>query len=166
MTELPPDSPRQSLAKRFLNDVRTAYLDQQRPTFDAVAIVQIAQNWNLRAEFISELVKINDEDLRRLIVEYLEEVANSLADVSSRTNAATELLDRAGFPVGTMIAGAGVASIVTHGLAIVPLILMGFGFLCIAGIAAGRHILRRQDLEVGSAARDVRALAVRLRSLK
>lgn len=155
-----------NLPQRFLADVRQAYLGEQRPTFDALDLITIAQDWPLRMEMIRELDQINDEGLRRLIIEYLDEVANSLADISSRTGAAVDLVDRAGYPVATMVAGAGVAAIVTHGIATVPIILIGFGFLCIGMVSVVRHLLKRQDVETAAAARDIRNLASKLRSSK
>jgi hypothetical protein len=73
--------------ERFLDSVRNAYLAGLAPDITAADILNILDDWQLRANVVGALQDRNDQELRRFVLEFMEELAaglDHLADSDDR----------------------------------------------------------------------------------
>jgi hypothetical protein len=110
--------------------------------------------------------QINDVEFRRLILGYLEDIADEESDASDNTDLAVELLDRAGLTVCASVTAGAIGAIIASAAALAPILLLGMaaGGMAVCGI--GRTAMKRRGLKRKANARKIRQLADRLRTIE
>lgn len=135
-----------SLPALFIERARAAMLDGHRKIeFDPWHVVAIASATNLRTAFI-DLVnnQSNDPDLKRLVLEYIRDIAEALENSTAGSESFIDLIDKAGFPVATGAVGAGIALLVSAGIILGPIALFSGGLVGLGLCGTGRTIIRLQ----------------------
>ncbi len=108
---------------------------------------------------------VNDAELRELIIEHLNAVADELRNSSDRTDINVDLLDRAGLGVTVSVTAGAIGAIVATGGALAPFILLGAGIGGTAVCGVGRTAMKRRSVKNKSDARKIDGLVAKLRTL-
>ena len=149
---------------RFFAEARRAFMeDVKRLDLDHDEIVQIVADRVMRHEFQRRFqAEINDPDLKKLILLYLESIAEKLEESADISEMRSELLDRVGLGVpASVTATAIVALVATGGIGAIALLTGGLTGMAAAGV--GRYILRSSALRNKAAAKKLRQLLANLK---
>ncbi|PQA85502.1 hypothetical protein [Hyphococcus luteus] len=105
------------LAELFFQDARAVMLgDKQRIEFDSPTFLKIIEYPSSRARF-KALVReqCQNEELRDIIVTFLEDIADEASDQAEKHSTTAKLLDQSVTGTGLVAAGAGIAAILASG---------------------------------------------------
>ena len=156
---------RNDLPERFLEEARSALLDGE-PRFNPQDVILISADASLRARFIEHVrTHVNDPDLKSVIVDYIEETAESLDGHVDLTDTVVELIDRASFPVATAAVLSGIGLFVSVGVVLGPVAIFMSGLAGLAISGTGQTMLRLRSNRSKATAKKLRRLAAQLRSI-
>ncbi|WP_156398865.1 hypothetical protein [Methylobacterium sp. Leaf469] len=164
MTDLVP-VPRTNLPERFIASSQAVFLGQQASsTISPQDLVEIASNSNLRDAFIYRFNQdITDQNLKNLIIDYVEDTAEALDNNINNTEAVIELVDRASFPIATAAVLSGIGLFASVGVFFGPIAIFAGGLIGLAASGTGRTILRMRTNRNKSAIKKLYKFASKLR---
>jgi|GEM_PF-3876754 hypothetical protein len=157
---VPAPSSNDTLSRIFINAVRGACFEDRRPHLGAAEIIRIVENSACRASLTRIIQQeINDPDLRQYIVSFLDETADQYDDEVDFADAGIDLIDRSGLPIATAATVAGIGMLVTIGVTVGPVLLVGCGMAALALCVIGRTGVRLSGNGSKSIARKIRRFA-------
>ena len=156
-----PDRSRENLPARFFAEARGLLVEQSGTlNFEANDILRICENAGTRTEFIRLFnMPGNDPDLSRLILGYLEDIADDLEDQAKACENNVDLIDHTGTRTAAAATAAGIAAIFATGGSVGAVILFAAGIVGLTATGLSRFRLRRTSLKYLSSAQKTRRLA-------
>ncbi len=148
----------QNLPERFFFQARRVLLQEADALdFEPGDILAIAQDRAMRADFRNRFRReTNDQELRKLVLEYLGGVAEDLDDAAEIAEIKVELVDRAGMPVAASVTGAAIVAIIVSGGTLGPALLLCFGLAGLAATGTSRTLMKLSSRKRKSAAKRLR----------
>jgi hypothetical protein len=153
-------APAQSLPERFFARARDVLLQEAETLdFQAADILEIAQDRAMREDFRKRFQQeTNNLELGKLILDYLDGVAEDMEDAAEISEIKLDLVDRAGMPVAASVTGAAIVAIIVSGGTLGPALLLCFGLVGLAVSGTSRTLMKLSSRKSKSAARRVRRL--------
>ena len=155
---------------RFFREARRALVDgAQSFNYGHDELLRIVTDPMKRFDFeIRFKPEINNPDLEKLILIYLESMSERLEKAADKAERGADLTTFGATIPGGISVAAIVAMTVTGAATggIGPLIMLGFGLAGVAALTHGRYNLRGKMNENKAAAREIRQLVASLRQLK
>jgi hypothetical protein len=152
------------LVAGFFSKARAVFFgDANYNVLDANDIVKIAADPAASADFMRRFVKdTQDNDFRKLIVDYMQSIADNLDDMADKSEINAQTIDKVGLPAALSVTGVGIAAIVASGGAAIPIVVACGGLLCLAAAGVGGLKIRHAIWKRKVAARQIKKLMTKL----
>jgi hypothetical protein len=152
------------LVAGFFSNARAVYVGEKKhEVLDANDIVKIAADPAACADFMRRFAKdTQDNDFRKLIVDYMQSIADNLEDMADKSEIDAQTIDKVGLPVALSVTGVGIAAIVASGGAAIPIVAACGGLFCLAAAGVGGLKIRHAILKRKVVVRQIKKLMTRL----
>jgi hypothetical protein len=155
-----PTASASNLPERFFSEARSVLLQEAgKLTFEPADVLRIAKTRATRADFRRRFRQETDnQELREVILDFLEDVAEDMEDDSEVSEIKVDLVDRAGMAVMASVTGAAIVVIVVSGATLGSIVLLCGGLMGLTATSTSRTLMKFSSRRSRSTAKTVRRL--------